>query len=156
MGLLYFWGGSLSLLVLGFVVGRYNEHRHYRSIQTRQRHFAYIKQTNFKRLPKGLKAQESYFCLGSMVVAVDYWKIFLAKWKKLFGGRLRSLETLVDRGRREAVLRLLEHAEKCGADWVINIRIETSTMGGQSKKKKFCSGIEVIAYGTAIQLDKSA
>jgi uncharacterized protein YbjQ (UPF0145 family) len=45
---------------------------------------------------------------GSVVVSVDYFKRFLAGLRTLVGGRVTSYETLLDRARREAILRCKE------------------------------------------------
>jgi len=64
------------------------------------------------------------------------------------GGNVRSYETLVDRGRREAILRMKEATPS--PDIIINLRIETSTIG-KSANRGSIGSIEVLAYGTAIR-----
>lgn len=83
---------------------------------------------------------------GSVVISVDYFKRILAALRNIFGGSVQSYETLLDRARREAVLRLKESCS--GADEIINLRIETSSIskGAQST----IGSVEVLAYGTAI------
>ena len=140
----------LGLLVLGFVVGRLREHRHLRSI--REREAAYreaVLVTNLKRLPPGVSAEDTFLCTGSVVIANDYWKTFAAGLKHLIGGRLRTIETLVERGRREAVLRMIEAARQRGATHVLNVRLATSTITRGQRGK--AGGIEVLAYGTGIR-----
>ena len=84
---------------------------------------------------------------GCMVVSIDYFKRILAALRNIFGGNLSSYEPLVDRARREAVLRMKEQCP--GASQIINVRIETSSIFKTSKKGSVGS-VEVIAYGTAI------
>ena len=79
-----------------------------------------------------------------MVVASDYFKSFVAGLVNIFGGRIRSYEPLLDRGRREAVLRLKQEAKQQGASMVFNVKYETSRIGGR------VTTIEVMAYGTAL------
>ncbi len=55
----------------------------------------------------------------------------------------------IDRGRREAVLRMKEEAIAWGASQVVNIRFETSHISGQSNQQSGC--VEVMAYGTGIR-----
>jgi uncharacterized protein YbjQ (UPF0145 family) len=57
---------------------------------------------------------------------------------------------LVDRARREAILRMKQQARNLGAGMIINMRLETSTIGRSANKKKRIGSIEAIAYGTAI------
>jgi len=83
---------------------------------------------------------------GSVVVSIDYFKRIAATLRQFFGGRVTAYETLVDRGRREAILRLKESCPN--AKQIINIRIETSSIyKGQGNQ---VGSIEVLAYGTAI------
>ena len=77
---------------------------------------------------------------------MDYFKRVLAALRQFVGGNVTSYESLLDRARREAILRVLE---QCGnADEIINLRIETSTIsdGHQST----VGSVEVLACGTAI------
>ena len=66
--------------------------------------------------------------------------------KKIFGGELHTYSSLLDRARREALLRLKESCSD--ADMLINLRFETSTIssGGNSN----IGSVEVLAYGTAL------
>ena len=64
----------------------------------------------------------------------------------LFGGEMKTYETLVNRARSEALVRMLEEAKKYEATIVWNIRFETSTISGKNRP----GGVEVLAYGTAI------
>jgi uncharacterized protein YbjQ (UPF0145 family) len=85
---------------------------------------------------------------GSVVISVDYFKRFLASLRTLIGGRVTSYESLLDRARREAILRMKEEASKLGADKVFNIKLETSSISKSAKGK--VGSIEVLAYGTAL------
>jgi len=38
-----------------------------------------------------------------------------------------------------------------GADMIINVRIETSTIGKNANKRKQIGSVEALAYGTAIK-----
>ncbi|MCK5492147.1 MAG: heavy metal-binding domain-containing protein, partial [Candidatus Omnitrophica bacterium] len=58
-----------------------------------------------------------------------------------------SYETVIDRARREAILRMKESSPN--SDIIINTRIETSSIGQSIKKNVGCS--EIIVYGTAIK-----
>jgi len=65
---------------------------------------------------------------------------------------VKSYETLVDRARREATLRMKEMA--WDADIILNLRIETSAIGNSANRRKAIGSIEAIAYGTAITYKK--
>jgi uncharacterized protein YbjQ (UPF0145 family) len=136
-------GLPLLLLALGFVTGRVIERRHLAALSAREAAAGPLL-TNLERLPG--EAAGCTFCMGSVVVAADYFKLVGAGLKTLVGGRLRTLETIVDRGRREALLRMREQAARHGADFVMNVRIETAIVRRGMT--------EVIAYGTAVRLKR--
>ena len=138
-----------GLLILGFVVGRIRERTHLRSIRSREAEYADTIVTNLKRLPPAVTPKDTFLCVGSVVIANDYWKTWVAGLKHIIGGRLRTIETLVERGRREAVLRMVEAARQRGATHVLNVRMETSTITRGQRGK--AGGIEVLAYGTGIR-----
>ena len=83
-----------------------------------------------------------------MVVSLDYFKRFLASLRNLFGGRVRSYESLLDRARREAVLRMQDECPE--ADMILNFRMETSSIAN-TKGKQGAGGVEVLAYGTMVR-----
>ena len=56
----------------------------------------------------------------------------------------------MERGRREAILRMKEDARKAGYDAVINVRLETSRLADADGART--AGVEVIAYGTGLKL----
>ncbi len=139
----------LGLIVTGYVVGQYLERRHYRSIEQREKELIGLVTTSSKR-PVGAIPDPSRveFVDGSCVISVDYFKRFTAGLRQFFGGNVRSYETLLDRARREAVLRM---KAKCkDADQVLNLRIETSSITKGSKNQ--VGAVEVHAYATAIYL----
>lgn len=69
--------------------------------------------------------------------------------KTFFGGRLYSYESILERARREAVVRLKLQAEKAGATHIMGLRLSTTEMGMQG------SMVEVFAYGTAIGVSQA-
>lgn len=139
------------LLSLGYSFGRYAEIKHYRSILEREEILLTLPTTSKKSV--GDDNREVSRCKlvnGSMVVSVDYFKRILAKLRNFFGGNVQSFETLVDRARREAVLRMKESCQD--ADMIINLRLETSSITKGSGKQ--IGSVEVLAYGTAIYFSK--
>jgi uncharacterized protein YbjQ (UPF0145 family) len=131
------------LLVIGFGFGQYNERRHYRSIIRREKDLAGLAAIA-SRFPPEDQLYHQQLVSGNVVVASDYFKSFLASLVNLLGGRVRSYESLLDRGRREAMLRLKEQAQQLNATAVFNIKYETVRVGGR------VTTIEVLAYGTAL------
>ena len=138
----------LGFLVLGYSFGSFAERRHYRSILRREEEFQDFVSVTTKRLPEHMGAKGTVLVRGSVVVSVDYFKRFIAFLRMIVGGRLHTYESLIDRGRREALLRMQAEARKLGASSVFCLRLETSSIskGGQGS----VGSIEVLAYGTAI------
>lgn len=137
----------LALIAIGYVVGQILEHKHYRSIEERERGLVNLVTTNNKKPIVELSSRtEARLVYGSAVISVDYFKRIVAGLRNIFGGNVRSYETLVDRARREAILRLKESCPD--ASEIINLRIETSSIfKGRAKQ---VGSVEVLAYATAI------
>jgi len=142
---------TMSLLVLGLVIGSWIESAHFRSLAEREQSLTHILVSDLKRLPDNWRATDPVLVTGEVVIATDYFKVFVASLRNLFGGRVRSYETLVERARREAIVRMLQQVQTAGANAVWNVRIETSTIQGKQQGKS--GGIEVLAYGTAIKAE---
>lgn len=137
------YGIFAVLLVLGYGFGQLNEQRHYKSIKKREQSMTQLPAVASRHPPAETHYQQQ-LVIGSVVVASDYFKSFVANLVNVFGGRIRSYEPLLDRGRREALLRLKQEAKTQGAEMVFNIKYETSRIGGR------VTTIEVVAYGTAL------
>ncbi|MEL6468671.1 MAG: heavy metal-binding domain-containing protein [Cyanobacteria bacterium J06623_4] len=140
----------LILLGVGFFVGKHFEQKHYASIKAREKATLHVPIANFGAKQKLPHAHETELFVGSVVVANDYFKTIAAGLRNLVGGRMVVYESLVDRGRREALLRMKEEAIEWGASQVINVRFETSSIGGQTRGNGL-SAVEIMAYGTAIR-----
>ncbi len=142
----------LALMVLGYLAGTWAERRHYRSIAQREANWLHLPALTLPEagIDSGNVAQ-ARLVSGSAVISIDYFKRFLAALRNLFGGTVKSYETLIDRARREAVLRM--KAEALGAAAIVNVRIETSTIGGHGRRgSKSTTCLEAVAYGTALYL----
>ncbi|NJL01525.1 MAG: YbjQ family protein [Spirulinaceae cyanobacterium SM2_1_0] len=139
---------TVVLLILGYVAGNAAEKRHYASIRRRESELHHIPLVNFSANQPLPEAREIEFFVGSTVVATDFFKSFLLGLRNLVGGRVIAYESLIDRARRESLLRLKEQAVAWGATEILNVRLETSAVnnGGDG-----AASIEVIAYGTGIR-----
>lgn len=140
-------GIFLILMTAGYVFGKAVETKHYRSIIQREKALIGLPVVTLKRLGDDVLITDAKLVNGNVVISVDYFKKFLAGLRNLFGGRMSSYETLIDRARREAILRMKEEAN--GWDMVLNMRLATSSMNDGAKGS--VSSIEVLAYGTAIK-----
>ncbi|MCP5041837.1 MAG: YbjQ family protein [bacterium] len=149
---------ALLMLVVAFFVGDWIERRHYKSIRARETRWAGLPVVTLRTLPPlpGWTHDRSGLVSGHVVISVDYFKRFLAGLRGIFGGRVRSYESLMDRARREAVLRLKEQALHEGYQAVVNVRLETTTLARSSKNNKKTAGVEILAFGTGIRMAKAA
>lgn len=142
----------LSLMALGYIAGSMLEKKHYSSIQEREKELLYLPVTTTKNVPYASSTVRSLELVdGSAVISVDYFKRILARLRNIFGGTVKSYESLLDRARREAILRMKEQAPD--AAMIVNVRIETSAIGKYSARRNV-SCLEALAYGTAVYLEQ--
>jgi uncharacterized protein YbjQ (UPF0145 family) len=136
------------LLALGFGFGTLAERSHYRSIRRREDELADILVFSARVPPDLDLRRESRLVAGNAVISTDYFKAFVAGLRGLIGGRITSYEGLLDRARREAILRLKADALSLAPCKVFNLKIETAriSMGGGN----LLGTVEVLAYGTAV------
>jgi uncharacterized protein YbjQ (UPF0145 family) len=142
----------LVLVVLGYGAGTLAENRHYRSIRKREAALATLLVCNTCCDSKAESVLRAELVIGSVVISIDFCKRILALLRIMLGGRVASYETLIDRARREAVLRLKQQARHLGADMVLNLRLETSAIGYNANRGRQLGSVEAIAYGTAVIL----
>lgn len=86
---------------------------------------------------------------GSAVMGVDWWKGFMLFLVNIVGGDVPSVDRVMTRARREAILRMTEEASALGAVEVVNTRIETSTITNRKGNSGKGSG-EILVHGTAL------
>ena len=139
----------IGLLVVTYVIGSRMEAKHYRSIRDREAKTKDFVTVTFPQFPGDVDIQRVEVVMGSVVVSHDYFKRFLARLRGIVGGRIRSYEPLLDRARREAILRMKEQAISRGHSAVVNVRLETSRLASSKKGGKGTAGVEMLAYGTA-------
>jgi uncharacterized protein YbjQ (UPF0145 family) len=140
--------GILALLALGYAFGTAAERRHYKSILEREDALRQVMVFSARFPSDPDRRRESRLVSGNVCVSVDYFKAFVAGLRGLIGGRVTSYEGLLDRARREAVLRMKEEARSLGPCKIFNVKIETSSVsqGGEGT----LGTVEVLAYGTAV------
>lgn len=147
VGLVFQLGVPLCLIALGYFAGRHAERKHYASIHEREACFLRLPAVPTRAWDTDRAVAEARLVSGSVVISADYFKRLLAQLRNLIGGRMRAYESLLDRARREAILRLKEQCPD--ADIIVNLRLETSTIGSRQRNGVSC--VELIAYGTAIK-----
>lgn len=81
---------------------------------------------------------------GNVVQSKNVGKDFMAGIKGLVGGELTGYTEMLTEARIIATNRMIEEAEKIGANGIINIRFSSSAI--------IQGAAEVIAYGTAVKV----
>ena len=78
-----------------------------------------------------------------MVQSKHIGRDFAASFKGLVGGEIKGYTEMMNEARNMAVQRMVEDAQRLGADAVVNVRFGTSSV--------VQGAAEVIAYGTAVK-----
>jgi len=81
---------------------------------------------------------------GSTVRARNIGRDFFAGLKNIVGGEIEEYTKLQAHAREQAMQRMIQDAQKMGADAILNVRLTTAmVMQGAA---------EILAYGTAVKL----
>ena len=81
---------------------------------------------------------------GSTVRARNIGRDIFAGLKNIVGGEIEEYTKLQAQSREQAMQRMVQDAQRLGADAIVNVRLTTSmVMQGAS---------EILAYGTAVKL----
>lgn len=138
------------MLLLTYITGSIIEKKHFKKIK--QREIALIRKPivsyGVKKWTSKKKVKSAELVTGEVVISGDYFKNFVAALKNFFGGRLTTFESVLDRGRREAILRMREKAK--GANLIVNTRIESVMLNDIYSGQGGVPQCAIIAYGTAI------
>lgn len=149
-----FFNYALPLIVLmaAYFVGSTIEKRHFANIREREEAVHGFPVVSFDSMPDDWSASSSALVTGSIVISLDYFKRVIAGLRGLVGGRIKTYEPLLERARREALLRMTESAREQGFDAVFNVRLETSRLANATRDGKGTAGVEMLAFGTAVKL----
>ena len=131
----------LILFSVGWGFGRHIEQKHLRELDEKERQFAHIRIDTNRFVETSAKGQ---LVSSNVVISHDYFKFILASIKNILGGRLISYESIVERARREAIVRLKQQAKAIGGHQILGVRLSTTEVGMQGGM------VEVFAYGTVI------
>ncbi len=85
---------------------------------------------------------------GSTVRAKHIGKDILAGLRQIVGGEIKEYTEMLAEARAEAERRMIEEAEKLGANAIVNIRYTTSSV--------MANAAEILAYGTAVWVEPEA
>jgi len=85
---------------------------------------------------------------GSTIRAKHVGKDIIAGLRTIFGGEIKEYTEMLVESRAESMRRMEAQAERLKADAVINVRFVTSQV--------MTGAAELLAYGTAVKLEKEA
>ncbi|WHH60709.1 YbjQ family protein [Petroclostridium sp. X23] len=83
---------------------------------------------------------------GATIQSKHLGKDIMSGLKTLVGGELKSYAEMLNEARAIATKRMIEEAEKLGADGIINIRYSSSSV--------MQGAAEILVYGTAVKFKK--
>ncbi len=150
MGLIIQLGIVLCLLAIGFFAGSYFEGRHFKRLQRREATHQGFIVSQIKSFPGAIASgQPPQAFFAEAVISSDYLKTFLSNIRKFFGGEMKSYHSLLERARREALMRIIEQASAAGYDTACNLRYETADIGGATNPRRGVVTVAVIASATA-------
>jgi uncharacterized protein YbjQ (UPF0145 family) len=141
-----------ALLVGTWISGSILERRNLNQLRLLEHGSRDILAITLEDLPEHWDVHGCELVMGSVVISQDYFKRVVASLKGLVGGNIRTFEPLLERARREALIRMKGVAHARGYDTIVNVRIETSTMARARGNAKGTAGVEVLAFGTALRL----
>lgn len=141
----------IVLFVVGWFFGARHERQHLAQLAVSEKELTHIIVSSERFYQPSLAANsEGELVLGSVVIAQDYFKMVIAKVLSLFGKNLTTYETLLDRSRREALVRMRTQAQAKGYNHIYGLRLEVSNIN------QLGSMVEAIAYGTAVMSSEHA
>ena len=145
------FGLPLVLLMAAYFVGSMIERAHFRNIRIRESQYHGYPVVSFDTMPDDWTVSDSTMVAGNIVVSLDYFKRVIAGLRSLVGGRIKTYEPLLERARREALLRMTESARRQGYDAIFNVRLETSRLANSRGDGNGTAGVEMLAFGTAVK-----
>lgn len=74
---------------------------------------------------------------------------FMGSLKNLIGGQIGALTNMCEQAREQAYKVMIEHAAELGANAIVGMRYDASSVGGNSY-----NATEVLCYGTAVIVEK--
>ena len=136
---------SLVFTLILSVFSRIQERNHLEDLQRREALVGDFALSDLRDDPYGRTATAGQLVSGSVVMGTGRLRQFQASIRTTFGGEIKGYQGVLDRARREAQLRMIEAAKQHGAQGVINVRFETTDVGGQS------AASEILVYGTMVK-----
>src|SRR6202046_4286775 len=97
----------------------------------------------------GLRIRENLgVCYGLVVRSMGMIGGVAASFKALRRGEISQYTQLLEDSRRHAIDRMVDNARLLGADAIVAVRFDSSEIGQQFT--------EIVAYGTAVKVDRTS
>lgn len=135
------WLVAIVLFMIGWYFGTHAERRHLATLAEDEQKYRHISLSS-ERFYEPSGVSELMLVVGSVVIAQDYFKTVVAGVLSIFGKNLTVYESLLDRARREAVVRAKSQAAAYDFDALYGLRFEMTEVEG---------GIEMLAYAVAVR-----
>lgn len=146
---------AAPFLIFGVLIGRTVEKRHFARLDQSDADNHDFLITQIRSFPMASRdGKPPSMVVAEAVIASDYLKTWFAKWRNLFGGEVRSFQTLQIRAKREAIARLTKIARSQGYNALCNVRVDAADVGGSALSRKVPMAA-VLASGTAYCTDRS-
>lgn len=100
--------------------------------------------TNTETIPGKEIVEVLGICRGSTVRARNVGRDFFAGLKNIIGGEISEYTQLQAESREQAIQRMVQDAQRLGADAIVNVRFSTSMI--------MQGAAEILAYGTAVKI----
>ena len=135
------------LLIIGFII-LLNKHEDKIEKSGKEENFVNLKKgiivTTMNDIP-GKKVKEILGVVrGNTVRSRNIGRDIMASFKGIVGGEIGTFTELIRQSRDEAFNRMVNHATEIGADAIIAMRFDASSVMKNSS--------EILAYGTAVKL----
>lgn len=101
--------------------------------------------TNIETVPGKTITQHMGLVQGSSVRAKHIGRDIAAGLKNIIGGELKGYTELLQEAREEATSRMVQEAQKRGANAIVNVRFATASLTQ--------GAAELFAYGTAVRVE---
>jgi len=133
---------GLVIAAVGWTVAWMLERRHLKKLAAREAEVAHITALPTPHFDDP-GTQDTDFLISSAAYCHDFFRSFVIFIRRMFGGHVSAYQRLLDRARREAMVRLKEEAAVRGVTTIYAVRLEENNLSRNFPR------IEVMAYGTA-------
>ena len=146
---LSFFRDAVILGAIGWFVAWWLERKHLKYLTAREAELKHITvEVGPKLLSEVAQSSANMFTgmfTGSVVLSHDGFRSITIAIAKIFGGNIKQYERLLDRARRQAIIRLKEDAEGQGVTRIVNMKMLTTSITRKGPK-----AVEIVVYGTGV------